>query len=168
MVNNCISALERTSDMYRSSTTIWPALETVKRRVQAKPAMFAWLILSVLPLYHQYCLLPRRSLATAIVDSPQQYITVGVAVTVTGCSTFPLDGAAVLKHSLSRLTSFRYRYQFYAIYHPTASACVGPLASIGYTLLERDSPVNVSTIQGDFLRNHISSSGALLFRQSLD
>jgi hypothetical protein len=93
-------------------------------------------------------------------QEPSEPITVGVAVTVTGCgSTFPVDGAAVLRHSVLRHASDRYRYKFYAIYHPQARDCVGALAGVGYELLERDTPVNVSAIRGDYLRGRMPKSG---------
>jgi hypothetical protein len=83
-----------------------------------------------------------------------------VAVTVTGCDgTFPVDGAAVLRYSLLRHASKRYRYKFYAIYHPDARSCVRALQDVGYELLERDTPVNVTAIQGDYLRGRMPKSG---------
>jgi hypothetical protein len=87
--------------------------------------------------------------------------TVGVAVTVTGCDPdFPLDGAAVLRYSLLRHASERYSYKFYAIHHPLARDCVRPLAEAGYVLLERETPVNVSSIAGKYLRERMPKSGA--------
>jgi hypothetical protein len=53
----------------------------------------------------------------------------------------------------------RYDYELYAIYHPDAEACVRPLEKLGYTLLKRPTPVNVSDIKGDFLRERIESNG---------
>lgn len=86
--------------------------------------------------------------------------TIAWAVTVTGCSKYPLDGAAVLQHSVQKLTTrSRYLSQFYAIYHPSAAACVQPLAALGYTLLERETPVNVSEIEGAFYRDMMPKSG---------
>jgi hypothetical protein len=89
-------------------------------------------------------------------------LTVGVAVTITGCAAdFPVDGAAVLRYSLLRHASNRYQYRFYAIYHPLARNCVEPLSDVGYVLLERDTPVNVSAIEGDYLRRRMPKSGTL-------
>lgn len=91
---------------------------------------------------------------------PSEVVTIGVAVTVTGChASFPLDGAIVLKHSFLRHPSERYRYQFYAIYHPEAAKCVPMLADAGYVLLERPTPVNVSAIRGEYLRRTIPTAG---------
>lgn len=133
--------------------------------------MTLWLVLSVFPLVRLFLLQPARTLQegpSVVDDSPARdpFPTVGVAITITGCSKFPLDGAAVLQHSILRLPS-RYKYHFYAIYHPSASACVAPLADLGYTLLERESPVNVSHIEGGFLRDIISKSGTFVLETGL-
>jgi hypothetical protein len=87
--------------------------------------------------------------------------TVGVAVTVTGCDSFPPDGAAVLQYSVMRQQEkSRYKYSFYAIYHPNARKCTLPLADLNFTLLERESPVLPHEIKGSFLREKISKTGA--------
>ena len=90
---------------------------------------------------------------------------IGYAVSVTGCGDDPLvEGAAVLKHSI-HLTSIHgnmggnYDYKMYAIYHPNAKSCSMPLDELGYELLERNTPVAVSDIEGDFLRSKIEQNG---------
>jgi hypothetical protein len=92
-------------------------------------------------------------------------ITIAFASTVTGCGVEPFtEGAAVLKHSI-HLSSVhgnkggRYDYKMYIIYHPGASECALPLADLGFELLRRDTPVNVSDIQGDLLRERIQTNG---------
>ena len=131
----------------------------------------AWFVASSFLFGRQYW--RRRPIATDEIsgDTMKQEpilpkITVGIAVTVTGCSkSFPLDGAAVLQYSLYRNNSFgRYDYAFYAIYHPTAFECVAPLASLGFALLERETPVNVSEIRGTELRERISGNGTCQFK----
>jgi hypothetical protein len=84
-----------------------------------------------------------------------------VAVAVTGCDArFPVvDAAAVLRHSVLRHASDRYMYRLYAIYHPVAGNCAQPLAEVGYHVLERETPVNVSAIEGEYLRGRIAKSG---------
>ena len=128
----------------------------------------AWLAASTFLLGRQYLRRrrPNNSMDETRGDTNKQEpthpkITVGIAVTVTGCSkAFPLDGAAVLQYSLFRNNTFgRYEYAFYAIYHPTAFDCVAPLASLGFALLKRDTPVNVSEIRGTELRERISGNG---------
>ncbi|CAB9518682.1 expressed unknown protein [Seminavis robusta] len=114
----------------------------------------------------------------AEMDNPQQSsttatITIGYAVSVTGCGSDPLEeGAAVLKHSI-HLTSIhgntgnnttsnksgKYDYQMYAIYHPQAAPCVASLQELGYILLERDTPIAVADMEGDWLRTHIEKNG---------
>jgi len=91
--------------------------------------------------------------------------TIGYAVTITGCGKEPMtEGAAVLKHSI-HLASIhgkmggRYDYQMYAIYHPEALKCAKTLESLGYKLVERNTPVAVKDIQGDYLRSKIEDNG---------
>ena len=89
--------------------------------------------------------------------------TIGYAVSVTGCGSDPLaEGAAVLKHSI-HLASIhgagRYDYKMYAIYHPVAKECVMPLEELGYVLLERNTPVEVADIEGEFLKSRIEKNG---------
>jgi hypothetical protein len=93
-------------------------------------------------------------------------ITIGYFVSVTGCNpSSPLaDAAAVLKHSI-HLASIhgnlggRYDYKMFAIYHPDAATCVPPLAELGYELVERDTPVKVEEIEGDWLRERVRHNG---------
>jgi hypothetical protein len=92
-------------------------------------------------------------------------ITIGYAVTITGCGSDPItEGAAVLKHAIHLASSQgnkggRYNYQMYAIYHPDGEACALPLKDLGFTLLKRETPVAVKDIQGDFLRGKIEKNG---------
>jgi hypothetical protein len=92
-------------------------------------------------------------------------ITIGYAVTITGCGSDPItEGAAVLKHAVHLVSSQgnkggRYNYQMYAIYHPDAEVCALPLQDLGYTLLKRDTPVAVKDIQGKYLRENIEKGG---------
>jgi hypothetical protein len=107
---------------------------------------------------------------TATATSP---IVIGYAVSITGCGHDPItEGAAILQHSI-HLSSIRntattttttsplskYDYQLYAIYHPSAKVCALPLQDYGYTLLERNTFVQVSDIQGEYLRTHITNNG---------
>mmetsp|Transcript_12227 Transcript_12227/g.17394 ORF Transcript_12227/g.17394 Transcript_12227/m.17394 type:complete len:474 (-) Transcript_12227:170-1591(-) len=100
---------------------------------------------------------------------PKNSKVIAYTVSVTGCGNDPItEGAAVLKHSIHR-TSIqnagnddsvgRYDYKMYAIYHPNAKTCAMPLQNLGYTLLERETPVAVEDIKGDFLRKKIASNG---------
>lgn len=88
---------------------------------------------------------------------------IAYVASVTGCGSDSLvDGAAVLKHSI-HLSSIhgigRYDYKMYAIVTPEAMSCAAPLANIGYTIIQRDTPVAVDDIQGEFLRGRIQSNG---------
>jgi len=97
-------------------------------------------------------------------DDDDGRITIGVASTITGCGSDPfVDGAAVLKYSLdvhSKSAESKYKYKTYIFYHPSAKECVLPLANLGYTLLERPTPIKVEEIGGDgFLRERIVVTG---------
>jgi hypothetical protein len=91
--------------------------------------------------------------------------TIGYAVSITGCGSDPLEeGAAVLKHSIHLASVHgnmggRYDYKIYAIYHPDAAKCASTLAPLGYEMLERQTPVKVSDIEGEFLRSKIENNG---------
>ena len=91
--------------------------------------------------------------------------TVAFAVSITGCGSDPItEGAAVLKHSIHRSSIHgtlggRYDYKLFAIYHPSAEECALPLQELGYNMMKRDVFVQVSEIQGDFLRSRIESNG---------
>lgn len=90
-------------------------------------------------------------------------ITIGVASTITGCeSDLFIDGAAVMKYSLekqSRNANSKFNYKSYIFYHPSAKKCALPLKDLGFTLLERQTPVRVEEIEGDDLRERIVGSG---------
>jgi hypothetical protein len=92
-----------------------------------------------------------------------------------------VDGAAVLKYSLDLVTSSsskptstssssstasysKYDYQMYIMYHPNATECVAPLKDLGFTLLERDTPIRREDIgkgkeESAFLRERIAVNG---------
>jgi hypothetical protein len=128
-------------------------------------AVGLWILTLTLPLGRQVILhfkLPDVVAAppARVFDSPKDGIlTVGVAITITGCFASFVDGAAVLRYSLLRHSTEKYRYQFYAIYHPDARPCVQGLSDVGYHLLERETPVNISAIEGEELRGRIAKSG---------
>lgn len=92
-------------------------------------------------------------------------VTIGFAVTITGCGSDPItEGAAVLKHSVHLAsvhgnTGGRYDYKMYAIYHPDGKSCALPLKDLGYEMIERETPVAVQDIKGDFLRQNIEKNG---------
>ncbi len=87
------------------------------------------------------------------------------AVSLTSCSAkFVADGAAVLQHSI-RLNSFpkhetsMYAHQMIAFIHPSALECAKPFTSLGYKVMEKEVPIKVSDIEGDFLREKVGKSG---------
>jgi hypothetical protein len=102
-----------------------------------------------------------------ILDPTAPRPVIGYAVTITGCSSTgdPLtEGAAVLQHSIHRASVHgtlggKYDYRLYALVHPEAAPCARPLADLGYTVLERETPVAVADIAGAFLREQIATNG---------
>jgi len=102
-------------------------------------------------------------------DATSGGVTVAYAVVVTSCTpaiqevgVFPMaEAAAVLKHSIARATKTtgNYGYKMYALYHPNAEECAKTLEPIGYEILERDTPIKVADIRGDFLRERIMKNG---------
>lgn len=104
-------------------------------------------------------------------DLPKPEITVAYVVVLTGCTpnregvdVFPLaEAGAVLQYSAQRAAAVhgnRYGVHFYALYHPQAKECAETLKQLkDFTVLERDTPVPVSEIQGDFLRERIVKNG---------
>ncbi len=89
---------------------------------------------------------------------------IAIASTITGCGKDPfVDGAAVLKYNLdvhAQRPDAKFRYHHYVFYHPEAKECVLPLADLGYTLLEKPTPVRVEDIGGDGgLRERIVNNG---------
>ena len=99
-----------------------------------------------------------------VLDDDDGRITIGVASTITGCGSDPfIDGAAVLKYSLdvhSQSVNSKYKYKSYILYHPSAKECALPLESLGYTLLERPTPIEIDEIGGNGdLRERIAQNG---------
>jgi hypothetical protein len=92
-------------------------------------------------------------------------VTIGFAVTITGCGADSItEGAAVLKHSIHLASVHgdlggRYDYKMYAIYHPDGETCATPLKDLGYELIRRETPVAVKDIEGDFLRRNVEKNG---------
>ena len=88
-------------------------------------------------------------------------------MTVTKDSTF-VDGAAVLGHAI-RLAHARspFRTELVAIVHPEVVEARRALQVLGWRVLERDVPVRVEDIKGDYLRSHIKNNGCCGERELL-
>jgi len=91
--------------------------------------------------------------------------TIAFAVSLTSCSAkFTADGAAILKHSI-HLASYpinensKYSYKMFLFVHPSALECSKPFEKLGYEVLVKEVPINVSEIEGTFLREHVYKSG---------
>lgn len=96
---------------------------------------------------------------------PAAGVTIGFAITVTGCGAESLtEAAAVLKHSIHLASVHgnqggRYDYVMYALYHPDGETCAMPLKDLGYELVRRETPVQVEDIEGEYLRTSIRKNG---------
>ncbi len=89
------------------------------------------------------------------------------AVSLTSCKAdFMGDGAAVLKHSVD-LSSYptnknsKYLSKMILFVHKDAVECSEPFKKLGYEIQVKDTPINVSEIKGDFLREHVANTGVL-------
>lgn len=106
-----------------------------------------------------------RSLSTG--TAPNAKATIAFAISLTGCDRYGLhvQGAAVLGHSI-RLNSAanpqslsRYGYKLFIFVHPGAVSCAKPFEDVGFEILVRETPVNVTDIRGEFLRGHVHKIG---------
>jgi len=91
--------------------------------------------------------------------------TIAYAVSLTSCSAnFITDGAAVLKHSI-RLSSYphskksSYGYKMVVFVHPDALSCIEPFKKLDYEIHIKETPIEVSKIRGQFLREHVYKTG---------
>ena len=98
---------------------------------------------------------------------PNAKATIAYAISLTGCDGDGLhvQGAAVLGHSI-RLNSAanpqstsQYGYKLFMFVHPDAVSCAKPFGDVGFEILVRDTPVNVTDIRGEFLRTHVHKIG---------
>jgi len=98
---------------------------------------------------------------------PNAKATIAYAISLTGCDGDGLhvQGAAVLGHSI-RLNSAanpqstsQYGYKLFVFVHPDAVTCAKPFGDVGFEILIRETPVNVTDIRGEFLRTHVHKIG---------
>jgi len=85
------------------------------------------------------------------------------AVSLTSCGRFLLDGAAVLKRSI-QLSSYpfadsNYKSKMYVFAHPSTSECIEQFRDLGYEILLKEVPINVTEIKGNFLREKVIKTG---------
>ena len=94
-------------------------------------------------------------------------IQIAYAISLIRCSDFQsstsglLDAATILRHSVHN-TSIRnpksgskYDYKLYAIVHTKAKDCSHILSDLGYEVILKDSPVDISEIKGEYLRKNV-------------
>ena len=110
-------------------------------------------------------MLSPRSLSTG--TAPNAKATIAFAISLTGCDRNGLhvQGAAVLGHSIrlnsaaNPQSSSRYGYKLLIFVHPDAVSCAKPFEDVGFEVLVRETPVNVTEIRGEFLRTHVHKIG---------
>jgi len=103
---------------------------------------------------------------TIIAATPNK---IAYAISISSCNTTTttlFDGAAVLQHSIrtkaAAASSSKYtNFDFVALVHPDAVECCryDLETLLGFRLLVRDVPVEVTEIRGDYLRNNIEHNG---------
>lgn len=90
---------------------------------------------------------------------------VSLAVSVTSCKANNIaDAAAVLKHSIKLATyptnkNSKYGYKMFVFLHPDALECVEPFQKLGYEIQLKQTPIDPSQIEGQFLREHVTKTG---------
>ena len=100
-------------------------------------------------------------------SSGEPAVQVAYAISLIKCSDKQsstsglLDAATILRHSVHQ-TSVRnpnsgskYDYKMYAIVHKKAESCSHVLEDLGYHLIVKDSPVQISEIRGEYLRKNV-------------
>jgi hypothetical protein len=102
-----------------------------------------------------------RTTTTAALTKKTTDETVAFCISVTDCQWSMRDAAAVHGHAIDtvQIKSSRYRHVRYAFVHPTAQACVNDLQRLGYQVLVRDLPFNISDIQSKLFQNKIEENG---------
>lgn len=91
--------------------------------------------------------------------------TIAYLTSVTACPPEKrrsfIDAAGVLKHSIHLVTSeSRYDYKMYAFVHPNALDCQVDLEQIGYTVLVRNTPVQIEEIRNEKYRQRLMNPKA--------
>jgi hypothetical protein len=98
--------------------------------------------------------------------------TVAFVVTITSCgghknNAVPfeiVEGASVLRYSIHQNSVHgehrgEYDYRLYALYHPSARACAATLTELGYIVQAQETPVKISEMQNELLRERIVNNG---------
>ncbi|GAB5031602.1 Hypothetical protein NocV09_00601550 [Nannochloropsis oceanica] len=85
--------------------------------------------------------------------------TVAYVISVTADGPY-MDGAAVLAHSIRKAsTDSKYGIDLIAMVHPNVTTSRAALMRAGWKVLERDIPLDINEIQGDYLRERIAKNG---------
>lgn len=86
--------------------------------------------------------------------------TVAYVISITDCQWFVRDAAAVLGQSIDDVQSqSKYPHVRYALVHVSASECVRDLKELGYQVLLRDLPFNVTQIGLPMYKKRIEEEG---------
>ena len=94
-----------------------------------------------------------------IVENKNSLKRIAFAITITKDGNF-LDGAAVLAYSLIKIFQKEpFEYSLIAFVHPTVSKSRPLLEKLGFHVIEATTPINVSAITHDWLRQKINKNG---------
>lgn len=91
--------------------------------------------------------------------------TIAYATSITKCSesSVIMDQAAILMYSIHKSSvrvpqsGSKYDYDLYVFLHPDAAECKEKLERIGWTVLMKESPIEVEDIRGE-LKNHVRTA----------
>jgi hypothetical protein len=98
-----------------------------------------------------------NAILAATPDNKEPKATIAYATSVTKCTkdSVLMDQAAVLMYSIHKSSSrvptsgSRYDYDLFIFLHPEAAECKEQLEKIGWTVLIKDTPVEVEEIRGN-------------------
>lgn len=86
-------------------------------------------------------------------------LKVAFAITITQDGFFQ-DGAAVLAYSIvNSLKGSNIKFSLIAFVHPSVNDSRSVLTKLGFHVIEAPTPINITAIQGDFLREKINNNG---------
>ena len=84
---------------------------------------------------------------------------IAFAISVTSDGPY-VDGAAVLGYGIGKaMKQSIYDFDLVAIVHPDVKKARKPLEKSGWRIIERDVPLDIDDIKGDFLREKIRTNG---------
>lgn len=110
--------------------------------------------------------------ASPIIGRTGKKAMVVYAISVTDCPktgdlVAVLDAPAVMAYSINRVSTGRFNYRFVAFVHPGAKRCTTHLAKMGYQVLIRKNPVELTQIKTAQYRRYVQKRGCCEEREFL-